>query len=31
LVLEYLHWPDEATIDVLAVLGARIGTTPARK
>ena len=29
LVLEDLHWADEATIDVLALVGARIATAPA--
>src|SRR5262249_55805455 len=29
LVLEDMHWADEATIDVLALLGARISTAPA--
>jgi DNA-binding CsgD family transcriptional regulator/tetratricopeptide (TPR) repeat protein len=29
LVLEDLHWADEATIDVLALVGARIATVPA--
>ena len=29
LVLEDVHWADEATLDVLALLAARIGTTPA--
>ena len=29
LVLEDLHWADEATIDVLALIGARIATAPA--
>jgi DNA-binding NarL/FixJ family response regulator len=27
-VLEDLHWADEATLDVLRVLGRRVGTTP---
>lgn len=29
LVLEDLHWADEATIDVLSLVGARIATAPA--
>jgi len=29
LVLEDLHWADEATLDVLSLLGRRIGTIPA--
>ena len=29
LVLEDLHWADQATIDVLALVGARIATAPA--
>ena len=29
LILEDLHWADEATIDVLALLGARVATAPA--
>jgi predicted ATPase len=29
LVLEDVHWADEATLDVLVMLAARIGSTPA--
>jgi predicted ATPase len=29
LVLEDLHWADEATLDVLALLGRRVGSVPA--
>ena len=29
LVLEDLHWADDATLDVITVLGRRIGTLPA--
>jgi predicted ATPase/DNA-binding CsgD family transcriptional regulator len=29
IVLEDVHWADEATLDVMRILGRRIGTTPA--